>query len=126
VTAPPSFRTQGPLEPDVAGAGGEAADLINQLSGEDLPRPGSTLGMSLAADVPVVMLPPGRRSYGGYQSNSPEFRSLSESLKDMTGLAVATFQGKVHGASFVVDGVRGRDFAKNPTRRQEMNRRKTR
>jgi predicted esterase len=32
----------------------------------------------------------------------------------MTGLPVATFQGKVDGTSFVVDGVRGGDFAKKP------------
>jgi RNA polymerase sigma factor (sigma-70 family) len=68
----------------------------------------------LPAQVPVVMLPPGRHSYGGYQANSPEFRSLSKSLTEMTGLPVATFQGQEDGTSFVVDVVRGRDFGKKP------------
>jgi RNA polymerase sigma factor (sigma-70 family) len=66
------------------------------------------------ADVPVVVLPKRRDSWGGYQSNSHEFRGLAKKLRKMTGLPVTTFQGTVDGISFVVDGVRGRDFAKKP------------
>jgi RNA polymerase sigma factor (sigma-70 family) len=64
--------------------------------------------------VPVIALPAGRQNYGGDQFNSPEFRTLAETLRKMTGLPVTTFQGTANGSSFVVDGIRGRDFAKKP------------
>jgi predicted esterase len=64
--------------------------------------------------VPVVRLPRGRDNFPAYQSNCPEFRRLTQALRNMTGLPVATFQGTADGISFVVDGIRGRDFAKKP------------
>jgi RNA polymerase sigma factor (sigma-70 family) len=66
------------------------------------------------AGVPVVRLPRGGDSFPTYQSNCPEFRRLTQALRKMTGLPVTTFQGAADGISFVVDGIRGRGFAKKP------------
>jgi RNA polymerase sigma factor (sigma-70 family) len=65
-------------------------------------------------NIPVVSLPCGRANFPTYESNCPEFRNLTQTLRKMTGLPVSTFQGTVAGISFVVDGIRGRDFAKKP------------
>jgi predicted esterase len=47
----------------------------------------------------------------GFDWKSQECRSMVEKLNDMTGHPVSTFQGEYTGASFVVDGARGRTFA---------------
>jgi RNA polymerase sigma factor (sigma-70 family) len=48
---------------------------------------------------------------GAYQWNSLAYRHMVERLNDLTGLLVSTFQGADRGASFVVDGKRGCNFA---------------
>src|SRR5262249_24557697 len=50
--------------------------------------------------------------YYGHEWDSPDCRRMVEKLNDLTGLLVATFQGGYTDIpSFVVDGVRGRQFA---------------
>jgi predicted esterase len=49
--------------------------------------------------------------FHAYQWNTLEYRRLVEELNERTGLLVSSFQGESNGTSFVVDGVRGRNFA---------------
>jgi RNA polymerase sigma factor (sigma-70 family) len=45
--------------------------------------------------------------------NTPQWREMVRRLNEMTGLPVASFQGKYVGDSFIVDGKRGRDMGQN-------------
>jgi predicted esterase len=70
------------------------------------------------ADIPVVYRVgrhPGKKNYayGGYKRNAADYRRMAASLNELTGLPVATFQGEYSGASFVIDGERGRIPASN-------------
>jgi RNA polymerase sigma factor (sigma-70 family) len=70
------------------------------------------------ADVPVVNRSyyPGdgsRRKEGWFWADrwdTPQWREMVRRLNDLTGLPAATFQGANQGASFIVDGSRGREF----------------
>jgi RNA polymerase sigma factor (sigma-70 family) len=67
------------------------------------------------ADVPVIYRasrPSGRTdSFCAWKSNTLEYRRMVESLNDLTGLLISTFQVVKEADAFVVDGVRGRDLA---------------
>jgi predicted esterase len=78
----------------------------------------------IPADVPVQYFCPdasfffGRKgsrrdrpSFHASQWNTFDYRRMVEKLNDLTGLLVSSFQGKREGTAFVVDGIRGRDFA---------------
>jgi predicted esterase len=70
----------------------------------------------IPATIPVVYracFPSRKRDfYYGYEWDSPECRGMVDKLNDLTGLLVATFQGAYTDTpSFVVDGMRGRQFA---------------
>jgi RNA polymerase sigma factor (sigma-70 family) len=52
-----------------------------------------------------------RETFFAYQANTFEYRRMVEKLNDLTGLLVSTFQGESRGEKFVVDGVRGGEFA---------------
>jgi RNA polymerase sigma factor (sigma-70 family) len=72
----------------------------------------------LPADVPMVnrsYFPAdgSRRKQGWFYAhewNTPPWREMVRRLNEMTGLPVASFQGKYQGDSFLVDGTLGRDF----------------
>jgi RNA polymerase sigma factor (sigma-70 family) len=57
-------------------------------------------------------------SFSAYKSNTSDYRRMVEKLNDLTGLLVSTFQGEYMGVSFVVDGVRGREFAQKERKRR--------
>jgi beta-lactamase regulating signal transducer with metallopeptidase domain/predicted esterase len=69
----------------------------------------------IPTNIPVVyraFFPSRKEGYFyGYTWNTLEYRRMVESLNDMTGLLVSTFQGANSGNSFVVDGSRGRSYA---------------
>jgi RNA polymerase sigma factor (sigma-70 family) len=70
----------------------------------------------IPSHIPIVYrayFPSGKQDYIyiGYEWNTREYRQMVERLNDLTDLLVATFQGANSGSSFVVDGIRGRDFA---------------
>jgi predicted esterase len=69
------------------------------------------------AGVPIVYRasnPSGRKDYFyAYKQNSPEYRRMAAKLGELTSLPVATFQAENTGASFVIDGERGRIPASN-------------
>jgi RNA polymerase sigma factor (sigma-70 family) len=69
----------------------------------------------IPAGIPIVYRawePGGKQGYFyAYKPDSPEYRRMVRRLNDTTGLLVSTFQGEYGGASFVVDGTRGRDHA---------------
>ncbi len=75
-------------------------------------------------DIPLVyraafpaQKDPSRRKgfFFGHEWDSQECQRMVKELNGLTGLPVSTFQGKIAGASFVVDGKRGRDgFKKQP------------
>jgi RNA polymerase sigma factor (sigma-70 family) len=67
----------------------------------------------MRVEVPVIVLPRDR-IISPHQYNSPEFRGLSRVLRTLTGLPVSTFQEQDadYGVSFVIDGTRGRNFAR--------------
>jgi predicted esterase len=69
----------------------------------------------IPANVPVVYrtyFPSQNRDFFyAYQWNTLEYRRMVERLNDLTGLLVSTFQSENSGASFVVDGTRGRTYA---------------
>jgi predicted esterase len=67
----------------------------------------------ITAEIPVIVLPRDR-DFSPRQYSCPEFRNLSELLRKMTALPIGTFQEAHDGVSFVIDGTRGRDFAKKP------------
>jgi RNA polymerase sigma factor (sigma-70 family) len=46
-----------------------------------------------------------------YQWNTFNWREMVRALNDQTGLLVSSFQSENDGISFVVDGIRGREFA---------------
>lgn len=74
----------------------------------------------IPAGIPIVCrtyFPSGNQNYFcGHEWDSDDShysgKKVAERLKELTGLSVATFQGKMNGISFVVDGKHGRDFAK--------------
>jgi beta-lactamase regulating signal transducer with metallopeptidase domain/predicted esterase len=69
----------------------------------------------IPSNIPVVyraFFPSRKEGYFyGYKWNTLEYRRMVESLNDMTGRLVSTFQGANSANSFVVDGSRGRNFA---------------
>jgi predicted esterase len=75
----------------------------------------------LPADVPLVNrsyypVDGSRRKDGWFWAsdwNTPQWREMVRRLNEMTGLPVASFQGKGDGDSFIVDGIRGRDGGQN-------------
>jgi predicted esterase len=56
--------------------------------------------------------------FWAYKWNTLEYRRMVETLNNMTGLLVSTFQGAQAGTSFVVDGARGRNFAQKERKRK--------
>ena len=69
----------------------------------------------IPSNIPVVyraFFPSRKEGYFyGYKWNTLEYRRMVESLNDMTGRLVSTFQGANSANSFVVDGSRGRSYA---------------
>jgi predicted esterase len=69
----------------------------------------------IPANVPIVYrayYPLRKQGYFyGCEWKTPECQDMVETLNDMTGLLVSTFQGEYQGTSFVVDGTRGRNLA---------------
>lgn len=55
-----------------------------------------------------------RRKHGwfwAHEWNTPQSGEMVRRLNEITGLPVASFQGETDGASFIVDGARGGEFA---------------
>ena len=79
----------------------------------------------LSADVPVYYCCPDPSSYflegsraaaeppsfDAYKANTLDYRRMLETLNNLTGRLVTTFQGEYTADRFVVDGIRGREFA---------------
>ncbi len=79
----------------------------------------------LSADVPVYYCCPDPSShflersraaaeppsFDAYKANTLDYRRMLETLNNLTGRLVATFQGEYTADRFLVDGIRGREFA---------------
>jgi predicted esterase len=59
---------------------------------------------------------PPKGTFYAYQWNTSESRRLAQTLNDATGLLISSFQAEPRGTAFVVDGVRGGEFAQKERR----------